>query len=126
MAGQGPTPVAPGPWRGHPLEARPVPESLTLPPIDRLPSAGPEPNVLRVFVTRRARPWGGVPVPLSRAVTAGLWVLLVLVLALSGWLVAVRAGCSGTVCAVATLGDHPRLALALSAVSAGTLAGTAP
>jgi hypothetical protein len=102
----------------------PVLASLALPPIDRLPSMGMEPNVLEPFVRRRARSWGGVPTPLSAAVTAALWILLALDVAFGGWLLAVRAGtapCSGFVCSVATIGDHPLLAVVLTGVCATAL-----
>jgi hypothetical protein len=102
--------------------------SLTLPPIDRLPGDSPEPNLLAAYV-RRARGWGGVPVDLSPAVVAALWILFGLNLALGGWLLAVRAGvasAAGFIGSVVTLGDHPLLALVLAEICAGALVVSVP
>jgi hypothetical protein len=103
--------------------------SLALPPIDRLPPGHAQRNVLREFLRTGTRPWGGVPAPLSAAVTGALWTILALNLAFGSWVLAVRAGaapCSGIVCTAATLGDHPVLALVLTEVCAGALAASAP
>jgi hypothetical protein len=103
--------------------------SLALPPIDRLPPGHAQRNVLREFLRTGTRPWGGVPAPLSAAVTSALWTILALNLAFGSWVLAVRAGaapCSGIVCTAATLGDHPVLALVLTEVCAGALAASAP
>jgi hypothetical protein len=103
--------------------------SLALPPIDRLPAGHVQRNALREFVRTGTRPWGGVPAPLSAAVTGALWTILALNLAFGSWLLAVRAGaapCSGIVCTAATLVDHPGLALVLTGVCAGALAAVAP
>lgn len=103
--------------------------SLALPPIDRLSSGPVEQNVLAEFVRKRARPWGGVQVPLSAAVIGALWTVFALNLALGGWLLAVRAGaapCSGLLCTAATLGDHPLLTLILAEVCAGALVVSVP
>ncbi len=104
------------------------PQSLALPPLDRLRPDEPSPDVLAAFVEKRARAWGGVPVPLSVGVTAALWVLFVLNLALTGWLLVVGVGaaaCSGFVCTVATLGGHALLTIILTGACAGALAVTA-
>jgi hypothetical protein len=105
-----------------------VQASLALPPIDRLPGDGPEPNLLAAYV-RRARGWGGVPVDLSPAVVAALWVLFGLNLALGGWLLAVRAGVAsagGFIDGVVTLGNHPLLALVLAEICAAALVVSVP
>jgi hypothetical protein len=103
--------------------------SLALPPIDRLPAGHVQRNALREFVRTGTRPWGGVPAPLSGAVTSALWTILALNIAFGSWLLAVRAGaapCSGIACTAATLGDHPGLALVLTGVCAGALVAAAP
>jgi hypothetical protein len=112
-------------WRDAP-SLRPV-QSRTVARIDRFPSAGTEPDVLSSFLEERARPWGGVPVSLSAAVTCVLWTLLALNIVFGGWLVAVRSGialCSGFACTVLTLGDHLPLTLVLSGVCAVGLVGS--
>lgn len=96
--------------------------SLDRPPIDRLQEPGP--NVLAGFVERRARRWGGAPVPLASAVTAAVWVLLLSALALGGGMLAVRSGvtpCGGPLCSIVTLADHPVFTLVLSGTSAAAL-----
>ena len=105
-----------------------IPASLALPPLSTLPGH-PEPDALADFVRRRARGWGSVPVPLSPAVTAALWVLAVLNLVFGAWLWAVRAGtaaCSGTLCAVATLSDHAGLTLVLAGLCGAAVLVLAP
>jgi hypothetical protein len=118
------------------------PPSMSLPPIDRVPRhpvpqsrLGPrqrgthtEPNALRGFVDTGARPWAGEPVPLSPATTGVLWILLGINLPVAGWLIAVRTGaapCSGTPCAIATLGGHAGWLLILSVFCVVALAGSA-
>jgi hypothetical protein len=100
--------------------------SLTRPPIDRLSPDGGSPDLLTTFVRDQARSWGGVPVALSPRVTAALWAEAALVVAFSGFLMAVRSGvtsCSGIACTVATLGSQPvALALALMCVAAMAVA----
>jgi hypothetical protein len=101
----------------------------SLPPIDRLPSDGAPRNVLRTFLEKRVRPWGAEAIDLPVAVTAALWVLLALDLALEGWLLAVLGGvlpCTGLVCTVATLSDHRLLTLALAGSCAGALVVVMP
>lgn len=109
--------------------AGPALPSLALPPLTAVPSPHPDPDILTTFVHRRTRGWGSVPVPLSPTVTAALWVLLVLNLAFSGWLVAVRGGaavCAGILCTVATLGGHTVLTLVLTALCVGALLALVP
>lgn len=87
------------------------------------------PDVLVRFLAEGVRPWGTVPARLSSAVTATLWTLLVLNLALAAVLVALRAGeapCAGLVCTVATLGDHPLLVFVLAISCAAALTVAAP
>jgi hypothetical protein len=83
------------------------------------------PNPLADLLRNGVRPWGAVPVRLSRAVTAAFWGLAVLDITFVGWLLAVRAGaaaCVGPACAVATLGDQPLSALILALSCAAALA----
>lgn len=112
-------------WRDAP-SLRPG-QGATLPRIDRFPSDGPNANVLTAFVEERTRPWGGVPVSLSAAVTCVLWALLALNIVLGGWLLAVRFGaalCSGLACTFLTLDDHLPLTLVLSGVCTAGLVGS--
>src|SRR5262245_49503195 len=74
------------------------------------------PNAIAELLTQ-VRPWGSVPVRLSLAVTAAFWALAVLNGVYVGWLAGVQTGaalCSGPACTVATLGDHPLVALVLA------------
>jgi|SRR4051794_24049988 hypothetical protein len=91
---------------------------LALPPIATLPSSiSGDWDALSAFLRHRPRGWGSVPAPLTPAVTVSLWILCGLNLAFGGWLAAVQFGaaaCSGTLCAVATLGDHPQFVLILT------------
>lgn len=89
----------------------------------------PTPNMPAMFVRNRGRAWANVPVPLSAAVTTGLWMLFLLDLVFGAWLLAVRVGaasCSGPLCTVATLGDHPLLTLVLAEVCAAALVVSLP
>ena len=101
-----------------------LPPRMLRPALDRVPSqpiavhddTGRDQNVLATFDSR-VRPWGRVPVPLTPASTSALWIIFALNLAYGGWLLAVRSGlapCSGLLCTIATLGDHPVPALVLS------------
>lgn len=67
--------------------------------------------------------------PLTPAVTAALWIIFGLNLMFGCWLVAVRSGaatCSGTLCAVATLGNHALLTLVLTGLCVGALLALTP
>lgn len=75
-----------------------------------------------VSVPPAAPPRRGTQLPAD--VATGLWVLCLLDLTYGTWLLAVThdaAGCSGLPCSVATLGDHPMGALALSQAGAALL-----
>jgi hypothetical protein len=108
-----------------------LPASMALPPIDRLPrdpqsltSYSLRPQAVRQFVEERTRRWSAEPVPVPLALTCFLWTVVVADVLVGGWLVAVRTGvapCSGLLCSVATLGDHPHLLLALCATAVATL-----
>jgi len=107
--------------------------SLTLPPIDRLPTddAGPGAEVFDSggrpafdsFLAGMVR-WNAVRVALSGRVTAALWILVIGDVVVGSWLFAVvlgPVGCDGSLCSTATLGGHPAVTFGLAAVSAVTL-----
>jgi hypothetical protein len=86
------------------------------------------PNVLADLLRNGVRPWWSVAERLSTAAAAAFWGLAFLNGSFAAWLAAVQAGvaaCSGPVCTVATLGDHPLSALVLALSCAVALAVTA-
>lgn len=111
-----------------------LPPSMILPPIEAIPTRavgkpGDTTSVLRDFVDHGTRPWGGEPVPLSDAVTAGLWIVTAANVGFGAYLAAVQFGaapCSGWPCSVATLGGHPGFLLVLAAACVTTLIIAAP
>ncbi|WP_028922034.1 hypothetical protein [Pseudonocardia acaciae] len=107
---------------------RSAPPSLLEPPIDRLPGVVPDDDDVLEDFAASARPWSHLPVPLSAPVTFALWMVVIASGGFSGWLVAVLSGaapCEGFPCAVATLGGHPGLLLALAGSGAVLLMGVA-
>jgi hypothetical protein len=110
--------------------ARTVQPSLLLPPIDhlgvpvaRIPSSG----VLSEFVAT-TRSWDRHAVQLPLLATCAFWLTALLAGGVGGWLVAVltdNAPCSGLVCTIATVGNHPRLLLGMAAFCVVTLLGLA-
>jgi hypothetical protein len=112
-----------------------LPAITALPPIDRLPgdphllvTDSARPDALRQFVEDRTRRWGTEPVPVPGVIACILWTVIMADVVVGGWLVAVWSGaapCSGALCSVATLGDHPNLLLALCATAVVTLAVSA-
>ena len=109
---------------------RTVQPSLLLPPITHLAppdTHGSPTGALPEFVAK-TRSWGRHAVQLPIAATCAFWLAALLSGAVGGWLVAVLTGnapCSGPVCTIATVGDHPRLLLGLAAFGAVTLLGLA-
>ncbi len=74
------------------------------------------PDALADFLSV-SRPWRNHPVPLSRRVTIALWSLAIVDAIVTVWLGAVltdRSPCGGPLCATATLGGHPGVALVLA------------
>lgn len=112
-----------------------LPASMALPPIDHLPGDphllqlnSPRPDALHRFVEDRTRRWGTEPVPVPGVVACVVWTVMVADVLVGGWLVAVWSGaapCSGVLCSVATLGDHPHQQLALCATAVTALAVSA-
>jgi hypothetical protein len=99
---------------------------LILPRLERFPvddvrrpknHAGSE-NALEAFLAN-AVPWHAVRTPLSASLTATLWILLVIDIAVGGWLFTVLLGsmaCDRGLCRVATLGGRPLLTFSLAVV----------
>lgn len=106
-------------------------QSLLLPPITRASSrdrTAPDGNALLDLVVR-SRAWDRQAEGLPRAVTCAFWVTAVGAACVGTWLIAVltgRTSCSGVVCTIATLGDHPRLVVVLAAFCVAALLGLAP
>ena len=87
------------------------------------------PNVVEEFLSERVRGWGSVAARLSSIESGALWILFALNAAFGAWLLAVQAGtvaCSGPVCTVITLGDHPTLALTFAAICVGATVVATP
>lgn len=102
------------PEPGPPL---PAPDILHLPP----------PDALDPFVTA-LRPWSRHREMLQVPTTCGLWAVATASGVVGGWQVAVlagRASCTGVVCTIASLGDHPRLLITLAGFCVATLLGLA-
>jgi hypothetical protein len=75
-------------------------------------------SALEAFLAN-AVPWHAVRTPLSPSLTATLWILLVIDVAVGGWLFTVLHGsmaCDGRLCGAATLGGHPVLTFVLVVV----------
>jgi hypothetical protein len=69
---------------------------------------------------RQHTPWTLVPVSIPPVVTVAAWSLLICDAAVTAWLAGVQGGslgCTGRLCAVATLSGHPLLTLSLTAGS---------
>jgi hypothetical protein len=102
--------------------------SLHLPPITQLTVSGahrPQSGTLPEFVAR-TRSWERNAVALSTPVTCAFWLVAFLSGGVGAWLIAVltdNAPCSGLVCTIATVGNHPRLLLVLSTFCVTTLLG---
>lgn len=111
--------------------ARPVQPTLLLPPIARLPrsdATAPDRDTLRDLVAR-SRAWDRQAEGLPRSVTCAFWITAMAAAGVGTWLAAVltgQASCSGVVCTIATLGDHPRLLVILAAFCVVALVGLAP
>jgi hypothetical protein len=75
-------------------------------------------SALEAFLAN-AVPWHVVRTPLSASLTATLWILLVIDIAVGGWLFTVLHGsmaCDGGLCIAATLGGRPLLTFSLAVV----------
>jgi hypothetical protein len=114
----------------NPPLAHPVDPSLELPPITQLTVSGahpPQSGALPDFVAR-THSWERHAVRLPIAVTCTFWLVVLLSGGVGAWLIAVltdNAPCSGLVCTIATVGNHPRLLLVLATFCVTTLLGLA-
>jgi hypothetical protein len=108
----------------------------SLPPIDSLPgipasgdvAAGWEgtgdSTLLRRYVVAHTRPWSHGSAEFPMRLTIALWVVAILDLGITGWLLAIINGtvsCKGPICTVATMGHHPVVLFTAAATGAALL-----